>query len=70
MGRGRKGVIDQGHKKDYKSYTTLPKEDRRVFWTGIKTKEKQTSVYPLSEEVLNQLKKMNPRAVANILVNS
>ena len=70
MGRGRKGFIDQGHKKDYKSYTTLPKEDRRVIWTGIKTKDKQTFVYPLSEEVLNKMRQLNPRDVANILVNS
>jgi len=69
MGRGRKGVIDQGNKKNYKSYTTLPKEDRRVFWTGIKIQDNQTPVYYLSEEALNQLKKMNPRDVVNIIAN-
>jgi len=67
MGRGRKGVIEQGKKN--KSGDLLPNEDRKFFWSGIKKPANQTPVYYLSEEVLKSFRQMNPRDVANILVN-
>jgi len=69
MGRGRKGVVDQGNKKIKQACGILPKEDGEVFLFGLRNSVNQNIVL-LPEEVLNQLKKMNPRDVANILVNS
>ena len=70
MGRGRKGVIDQGNnKKDKRNCGPLPKEDRNVFHAGLKTPANQT-IIDLPEEVLNAFRQMNPRDVANILVNN
>jgi len=69
MGRGRKGVIDQGNKKIKQACGILPKEDREVFRSGLRNPANQTIVF-LPEEVLNELRKLNPRDVANILVNS
>jgi len=71
MGRGRKGLIVQGFKKQKKQYGPNIMSDRGVIGVGQKKiPADQTSVFNLPEEVLNQLKKLNPRAVANILVNS
>jgi len=67
MGRGRKRVIEQGNKIK-KSCGSLPKEDRKVFSSGIRTAANQTIVY-LPEEVLNELKQLGPRDIVNILVN-
>jgi len=47
----------------------LPEEDRNVFCLGIKTPDNQTFI-DLPEEVLKALSLMNPRDVANILVNT
>ena len=69
MGRGRKGVIDQGSYKKKRSCGPLPKEDRKVFHARLKTPVKQT-IIDLPEEVLKALGQMNPRDVANILVNN
>ena len=69
MGRGRKGVIDQGNNKNKRSCGQLPKEDRKVFHAGLKTPANQT-IIDLPEEVLNAFRQMNPRNVANILVNN
>ena len=69
MGRGRKGVIDQGNKKIKKECGILPKEDREFFPFGLRNSVNHNIVY-LPEGVLNQLKKLNPRDIANILVNS
>ena len=69
MGRGRKGVINQGNKKIKKECGPLPKGEKEIFYLGIKNPTNQ-NIVDFPEEVLNQLKKMNPRAVANILVNS
>ena len=43
--------------------------DRVLIPVRVKTKEVQPPVY-LSEEVLNELMQLNPRDIANILVNS
>ena len=68
MGRGRKGVINQGNKKNIKTGGLLPKEDRILFWARFKKPINQTFV-DLPEEVLNFFRQMNPRDVVNILVN-
>ena len=69
MGRGRKGVIDQGNnKKDKRSCGPLPLEERIMVPYGGKRTPNKT-IIGLPEEVLNVLRQMNPRDVANILVN-
>ena len=56
--------------KKNKSGDLLPNEDRKFFWSGIKKPANQTPVYYLSEEVLKSFRQMNPRDVANVLVNA
>ena len=68
MGRGRKGVIDQGNKKIKQTCGQLPKPDRNSFRCGLKTPANQTIV-EIPEEVLNAFRQMNPRDVVNIIVN-
>jgi len=48
----------------------LPKQERNFFHLRSKTPANQTPVYYLPEELLNAFKQMNPRDVANILVNT
>ena len=69
MGRGRKSLVLQGYSKPKKECGPLPKGDIELFCLGIKNPTNQ-NIVDLPEEVLNQLKKLNPRDVANILVNS
>jgi len=70
MGRGRKGLIMQGFKKQKKEYGPTIMTDRGVIGVGQKKiPADQTSVFYLPKEVLNELRQLNPRAVANILVN-
>ena len=68
MGRGRKGVVDQGN-KNKRSCGPLPKEERITVPYGGKRTPNQT-IIGLPEEVLYVLRQMNPRDVANILVNN
>jgi len=71
MGRGRKGLIMQGNKKQKKEYGPTIMSDRGVIGVGQKKiPADQTSVFNLPEELLIALKQLNPRAVANILVNT
>ena len=69
MGRGRNGAVDQGTKKDKSNCGPLPKEDRIKFHFG-KIKTPKQTIIDLPEEVLKALGQMNPRDVANILVNN
>ena len=69
MGRGCKGVLDQGNNKNKRSCGQLPKEDRKAFHGGLKNPTNQT-IIDLPEEVLNVFRQMKPRDVANILVNN
>ena len=70
MGRGRKGVFDQGNnKKNKRSCGPLPKEERMIVPYGEKLTPNQT-IIDLPEEVLNAFRQMNSRDVANILVNN
>jgi len=68
MGRGRKGVMNQGG-KTHQNRGLLPKGEIAHFRVGLKQPKKQI-VVDLPEEVLNELRQLNPRDVANILVNS
>jgi len=67
MGRGRRGVLKLAD-RNKKQFGPLPMGDRVLIPVRVKTTEVQPPVY-LSEEVLNQLKKMNPHDVVNIIVN-
>jgi len=69
MGRGRKSLVLQGYSKHKKECGPLPKEDRELIRFGVKTPTNKIIV-DIPEEVLNELRQLNPRAVANILVNS
>ena len=68
MGRGRKGIIIQGTKKDKRNCGPLKKEER-IFATYGERKTPNQTIIDLPEEVLKELRQMNPRDVANILVN-
>ena len=68
MGRGRKGIIIQGTKKDKSNCGPLKKEERIYSMNGERKTPNQT-IIDLPEEVLKALGQMNPRNVANILVN-
>ena len=68
MGRGRKGVINQRNKKNIKRSGNIPIKDSQLMICGIKPAGKQTfDGFP--EDFLNDLRQMNPRELANILVN-
>jgi len=69
MGRGRKSLIVQGYSKLKKECGPLPKGDIELFCLGPKNPANQ-NIVDIPGEFLNQLKKMNPRDVANILVNT
>jgi len=68
MGRGRKGIVVQG-KQNKKECGPLPEQDRNFFHLRSKNLANQTPVYYLPEEVLNELRQMNPRDVVNIIAN-
>ena len=66
MGRGRSGIVNQSEKKQTKRH----KEPRNeTVWFGYVMAEKPPTVV-FSEELLTALRQMNPRDIANILVNS
>ena len=68
MGRGRKSIIVQGKNKK-KECGSLPMQDRNFFNLSSKNPANQT-ILDIPEEVLNELRQLNPRDIANILVNS
>ena len=69
MGRGRKGDFYQGIKKNKRSCGPLPKECKILIPFGKKRTTNQ-NIIDLPEEFLKALGQMNPRNVANILVNN
>ena len=69
MGRGRKGLINQSDKKISK--TCLAKPTDNIIWPiGRNEKYNKPSTVDIPEEVLNELRQMLRRDVANILVNT
>ena len=68
MGRGRNGVLIQGDTKINKKCGRLLNRNNKLVRFEIKPQVNQT-VVDLPENVLNKLRQMNPREVANILVN-
>jgi len=68
MGRGCKSIIVQGKNKK-KECGSLPMQDRNFFTLGPKDPSNQ-NILDIPEEVLNELRQLNPRDVANILVNT
>jgi len=67
MGRGRKSVIAQGNTSKKKSRGELPMVERNTFSFGLKPPNQ--TIVDIPEEVLNKLRKMNPRDIVNIIVN-
>ena len=67
MGRGRKGVLIQSTKKDDKKIRRVPDKDNQVFIVGERNLSKQ-KVVVMQEDVLNELRQIDPRELANILV--
>jgi len=68
MGRGRNGFFLQGNKKNKRSRVLL-KEERFAVPHSKKRTPNQT-IIDLPEEFLNAFRQMNPRDVANILVDN
>jgi len=68
MGRGRKSIVAQGKSKK-KECGPLPMQERNFFYLSSKNLANQT-ILDIPEEVLNELRQLNPRDIANILVNS
>jgi len=68
MGRGRKSFIVQGKIKK-KECGAPPMRERTFFHLGSKTSANQ-NIVDIPEEVLNELRQLNPPDIANILVNS
>ena len=66
MGRGRKGALIQSTKKDGKRWL-IPERDDQVFLVGVRNTCKQ-KVVVMQEDVLNELRRIDPRELANILV--
>ena len=64
MGRGRKGAMTQSNKKENKMWK-ISEKDKQVFVLGA-TKGKQ-KVVVMPEDVLNELRQIDPRKLANIL---
>ena len=69
MGRGRKSLVLQGYSKPKKECGPLPKGDIELFCLGTKNPTNQ-KILDIPEELLNAFRQLNPRDVANILVNS
>ena len=67
MGRGRKGIVVQGN-KNKKECGPPPKQERNFFHFGLNTPVNQTIV-DIPEEVLNELRQLNPRDIVNIIVD-
>ena len=67
MGRGHKGVLIQSSKKDDKNKKSIPDKDNQVFIVGERYTCKQ-KVVVMQEDVLNELRQIDPRELANILV--
>ena len=67
MGRGRKGVLNQSYKKDIKRGMSIPEKDNQLIKDGVINTCKQ-KVVVMQEDVLNELRQINPRELANILV--
>jgi len=65
MGRGRKGLVNQSGKKITK---TPAGKDNNVWFYTATTNKPPTIALP--EEFLKALGQMNPRDVANIIVNT
>ena len=69
MGRGRKGVLIQSSKKDDKKKWSIPDKDNQVFIVGKKHLSNNQTVVDLPEDVLNELRQMNPSVLAKTLMN-
>ena len=66
MGRGRKGAMSQSAKKEDKKWL-ISEKDKQVFIFGVKNTCKQ-KVAVMPGDVLNELRQIDPRELANILV--
>ena len=69
MGRGRKGVLIQISKKDDKKNRSISNKDNQVFIVGKKHLANNQTVVEFPEDVLNELRQMNPSVLAKILTN-
>ena len=69
MGRGRKGVLIQISKKDDKKNRSVSNKDNQVFIVGKKHLANNQTVVEFPEDVLNELRQMNPSVLAKTLTN-
>ena len=68
MGRWRKGVLIQSSKKDDKKSWSIPDKDNKVFIVGNKHLANNQTVVELPEDVLKELRQMNPSVLAKTLM--
>ena len=64
MGRGRKGPLSQSAKKEDGKWL-ISEKDKQVFIFGATKGKQKVAVMP--EDVLNELRQIDPRELANIL---
>jgi len=69
MARGRSSIFVQGNSKKKKECGPLPMEERRNMFVGFRPAN-QNIVVEIPEEVLNELRQLDPRDIVNIIVNS
>ena len=67
MGRGSKGVLIQSTKKDDQKKRYIPDKQNQIFIDGLRDTGKQ-KVVVMQKDVLNELRQIDPRELANILV--
>ena len=67
MGRGRKGVLNQSYKKVIKRGMSILEKDNQPIKDGVRNTCKP-KVVVMQEDVLNELRQIDPRELANILV--
>ena len=68
MDRGRKGVLIQSSKKDDKKNWSISNKDNQVFIVGKKHLTNNQTVVEFPEDVLNELRQMNPSVLAKTLM--
>ena len=69
MGRGHKGVMNQTNKKNFKRCGLIPNQNNQVFIVGKKHLANNQKVVEFPEDVLNELRQMNPSVLAKTLTN-
>jgi len=69
MGCGRKGPVDQSHKKQ-RIFKSPQRENEKHLWvTGLRTIDEKAPLLVFTDALIDEMKRMNPQEVANILLS-